>query len=131
MAGLCAVLNTLGVTCFNNVYLATAGPSQLAIVVTHHPVGRPYAVGCLRKLDACLNDAMFEVGFIAAVDAGRTEDEYLRGCVPLISGIIELTLKTNSLHPLSCDVVSEVLASIDFVKLEKDFIEAGYSAEKE
>ena len=63
-----AVLYTFGVTRFNNVYLATAGPSQFAIVVTHHPVGRPYAVGCLRKLDACLYDAMFKVGFVAAVD---------------------------------------------------------------
>lgn len=76
------------------------------------------------------SEVLSDKNFIAAVDAGRTEDEYLRGCVPLISGII-VTLRTNPLHPLSCDVVSEVLASIDFVKLEKDFIEAGYSAEKE
>lgn len=77
------------------------------------------------------SEVLSDKNFIAAVDAGKTEDEYLRGCVPLISGIIELTLKTNPLHPFSCDVVSEILASIDFVKLEKDFIEAEYGAEKE
>ena len=77
------------------------------------------------------SEVLSDKNYIAAVDAGRTEDEYLRGCVPLISGIIELTLKANPLHPLSCDVVNEVLASIDFVKLERDFIEAEYGAEKE
>lgn len=77
------------------------------------------------------SEVLSDKNFIAAVDAGKTEDEYLRGCVPLISGIIELTLKTNPSHPFSCDVISEVLASIDFVKLEKDFIEAEYGAEKE
>ena len=64
-----AVLYAFGVTRFYDVYLAATWPSHLTIVVAHHPVGRPYAVSCFRKLDASLNDAMFEVGFIAAIDA--------------------------------------------------------------
>ena len=77
------------------------------------------------------SEVLSDKNFIAAADAGRTEDEFLRGCVPLISGIIELTLKANPLHPLSCDVVGEVLASIDFVGLEKNFIEQEFSPVKE
>ena len=73
MACLCAVLYAVSVASFHDVYLTTFGPSHLTVVVAHHPICWPYAIGGLRELNACLYDAVLEISLVACVDASRGE----------------------------------------------------------
>ena len=55
----------------HNVYLATAGPTVLIDVVTHHPVSRPQTIGGIGELNLCLHYTMLEGGLLIGIDTTR------------------------------------------------------------